>query len=376
MPQVDSTPETQGSPAAVVPPPPPPGATGAGFAAGEPEENPRLAVQGGVPQGDEPTPRSPWLWLAILLLLGVALPFVPIPNIWLAGIGALVLTIGYVFVVVRFASDATRYRLPVLKHAALFALAVALWWIFDNYIGQQAVAPLRDANAAARAANLPRPTHPASILFPVILTRTLTDIFLLSSAVLGGALVARLITEPSMLAPICGLIAMIDIWGVLFGGIVAQLIAKAPNVSARAMASMPTIGAAAGPASKYSIPLPDIGAGDYLFLGVLFAAMHAHRMNVRGAQRWIIPLVILALCGVTLGLPAMPGLLFIGLGAAIPNRAWFSFTRDEKFALMWAGGFVLALSIALGFAAPHIVGAAQKMEPAGNNKMTPTQAPR
>jgi hypothetical protein len=202
------------------------------------------------------------------------------------------------------------------------------------------------------------------MLFPLFLTRTLTDIFLLSSAVLGGALVARLITEPNMLAPICGLIAVIDIWGVLFGGIVSQLLEKAPTISAKAMASLPTIGAATGAPPEFQIPLPDIGAGDYLFLGMLFFAMHVHRMNVRGAQRWIMPLVSVALWGITLGLPAMPGLLFIGAGAFIPNRAWFRFSRDEKFALLWAGGFVLVLAIGLGLAAPSIVGAMQSMEPA------------
>jgi hypothetical protein len=303
------------------------------------------------------------MWLGILLLLGVGLPFMPVPNIWVAGIGALALAAIYVFVIVRFASDATRVRWPAAKHVALLLTALVLWWVFDNYITRQAAAPLREIMQAARAQNQRPPTPDASLLFPLILARTLTDIFLLSAAVLGGALVARRITEPNMLAPICGVIAIIDVWGVLFGGPVAQMLEKAPTTSARAMTSLPTIGAATSVRPDLQIPLPEIGAGDYLFLGLLFAAMHAHRMNMLGALRWIIPLIIVALWGVTFRVPAMPGLLFIGLGAAIPNRAWFRFSRDEKFALMWAGVFVIVLAIGLGLAAPTLINMMQGMEP-------------
>jgi hypothetical protein len=313
--------------------------------------------------GAAPAPRSPFLWLAILLVLGVVLPFVPIKNIWAAHLGALALAAITVVVIVRFSSDATRNRPPLGLHIALLLGALALWWFFEFHVKGATVQPLQDAARAARAGGIALPRPAAGQLFPLFLARTLTDVLLLCSAVLGGSLVARLIREPNMLAPVCGLIAIIDVWGVLFGGFVAQMLEKAPTISARAMGSMPTIGAATGAPRDFQIPLPDIGAGDYLFLGLLFAALHAHRMNVRGAMRLIIPLVIVALWAITLGAPAMPGLLFIGLGAAIPNRAWFRFSRDEKFALAWAGGFVLILATAIGFSAKYIVAGAQKMEP-------------
>jgi len=238
-----------------------------------------------------------------------------------------------------------------------------MWWVFDTHLTPGVTGPLRAFASAAHDAGVARLDPPVSLLFPLFLVRTLTDMLLLSSAVVGGALVGRLITEPNMLAPICGVIAVIDIWGVLFGGIVAQLMEKAPTISGKALASLPAIGAARHVPRELQIHLPDIGAGDYLFLGLLFAAMHTNRMNVKGALRWIIPLIIIALWGVTFALPAMPGLLFIGLGAAIPNVRWFRFSRDEKIALIWAGVFVLALGVGLRFAAPYIVAAAQMGEP-------------
>jgi hypothetical protein len=156
-----------------------------------------------------------------------------------------------------------------------------------------------------------------------------------------------LIREASIVGAVCALAALIDIWGVLLGGIVSQVMEKAPEIASKGMASMPTAGAAT--ASKFIIPLPDIGAGDYLFLGLLFAAMHRFAMNWGGAVKWTIPLVVVALLSIIFGLPALPGLLFIGLGTAIPNWKYFQYSREEKFALLYAGILVVVLTAGLYF---------------------------
>jgi hypothetical protein len=62
--------------------------------------------------------------------------------------------------------------------------------------------------------------------------------------------------------------------------------------------------------------------------------------------------VVLALISVIFnpfGLPALPGLLFIGLGTAIPNWKFFQYSRDEKFALLYAGILVVVLTAGLYF---------------------------
>jgi hypothetical protein len=136
---------------------------------------------------------------------------------------------------------------------------------------------------------------------------------------------------------------------VLFGGIVSQLMEKAPTISNTAMAALPTPGAGTPAAERFVIPELQIGAGDYLFLGLLFAALHRNQMDWRGARRWTIPLIILALVGVAFTGMHLPGLVFIGLGVAIPNWKFFEYTRDELFALLYAGIFVVILTVALYF---------------------------
>lgn len=269
---------------------------------------------------------SPLFWMLVLLTLDLVMPFVPVPNLLTAVIGALALTVTYVYAVVQFSSVTT--RLPVIPLVLGFIVGLALWFLLQTGLEQPVARSL------------------AFLLYPI------RNLALLSAAVCGGGLVARLIKFPNMLGPVCGIIALIDIWGVLFGGIVSQLLTNpvTREVSKKAMTEAPRLGAATG--SLYSIPLPAIGVGDYLFLGLLFAVLHIHRMNWQGAIQWVVPFVSLALLLITFSgtsvlpfaVPMLPGLLFIGLGVAIPNREFFQYTREEKFALLYAGLFVVLLT--------------------------------
>lgn len=272
---------------------------------------------------DNPNPAywQPLLWLAGLIFLTISLAFVPVPNRLIQALGALVITIIYVGLILGFVVSATRRS--SLRALLIGANLSLLCWIAMRHL-------------------------PPYFFLNFIVHDALTDAALTSSAVFLGALVARpLIRTPNMLGPICGVIALIDIWGVLFGGIVAQLLAKAPDIASRAM----TQGPAAGVATKshYIIGLPSVGIGDYLFLGILFAALSIHQLNVRGAWRWVWPLMTLALLSVMFGVAALPGLLFIGLGVAIPNRKYFRYTREENFALLYASIFVVILTVGLYF---------------------------
>jgi len=270
---------------------------------------------------------QPLVWLAGLILLTVGLAFMPVPNRLVQALGALFITIIYVALILGFVVSATRHsRLRALLIGA--NISVFCWMLFRFL-----------------------PWH---FLPSFIIRNALTDAALTSSAVFLGALVARpLIRTPNMIGPICGIIALIDIWGVMFGGIVAQLLAKAPDVASRAMTHGPAVGTETK--SIYTISLPSVGIGDYLFLGILFAALSIHQLNVRGAWRWVWPLMTVPLLAVMFGIteifgiPGLPGLLFIGLGVAIPNRKYFQYTREEKFALLYAAIFVVILTVGLYF---------------------------
>ncbi|MBV9866811.1 MAG: hypothetical protein JO316_15760 [Abitibacteriaceae bacterium] len=287
-------------------------------------------------------PEAPWLWLVILFILNLALPFVPVPNLTLAIVGTIVLTILYVIIVVQFAAQVTRLQLPLGKLMPLFIASLALWAVLEWVVQPTVIKPLATAyhHTHVHATGLQR--------FPLTLTEAFTGLALLCTAVLGGSLISRIITTPNMLGPVCAIIAMIDVWGVLLGGIVSKLMSKAPQAVSHGMVKGPAAGIAT--ASHYSIAVPDIGVGDYLFLGLLFAVLHAHEMNWRDAIKWTVPLMALALLAIEfpfLGVQALPGLLFIGLGVAIPNLKHFQYTREEKFALLYAGIFVVILTGAL-----------------------------
>ena len=289
-----------------------------------------------------PGGNSRWPWLAVLFALGLVVPFLPVPNLAVAIAGAVVLVAVYVFALVQFVAQTTRLRLSSGYLTMWFGISLA-WWIALTFgLIPQVIEPFNDALRAHGGQPF------TSQLMIARTVRTLADLALLCAAVLGGSLIAPLIKTPNMLGPICTVIALIDIWGVLFGGIVSQMMEKAPEVSAKAMSAVPSMGGATGAAERYAIPALHIGAGDYLFLGLLFAALHLNKMDWRGAVRLTTPLVIIALLCVTFVGP-LPGLPFIGLGVALPNLKYFEYTREEKFALLYAAVFVVILTIGLYF---------------------------
>lgn len=271
------------------------------------------------PNSSKPIFLLPLLWLAALIVLSIGLAYIPVPNRVVQALGALVITVVYVGLILGFVVSATRQS---SWRALLIGANVSLLcWILLRQM---------PVNSVAMA----------------VLRSALTDAALTSSAVYLGALAGRpLIRSANMLGPICGIIALIDIWGVLFGGIVAQLMTRAPEVASKAMTQGPAAGVATS--SHYIIGLPSVGIGDYLFLGILFVALHFHELNVSAAWRWVWPLITVALLAVMFGVAALPGLLFIGLGVAIPNWKHFHYTREEKFALLYALIFVVLLTIVL-----------------------------
>lgn len=294
-------------------------------------DNPPIppAVSNSVPEATAPfaAPRDASAnfknWLGPLLLLAAlqfGSPFVPIPNAPVAIAGIIVLTLLYVGGTVAFALGAARQRwsLPViLAGCALCAIA------FRGMV------------------LLPRG-------FPF--AYTIQNFALLGLGTFFGLLVARMIRHANMLGPIGVLVALIDIWGVLFGGIVSQLLTNkaTQHIASQAMGHGPKLGAAT---SRFQLALPDIGIGDYLFLALFLGALVHFGMNWRASAIWMWAGVSFALLAIVLlpFVPALPGLLFLGAGAVLPNLKYFQFTREERFALLYAGIFVVILTAMLYF---------------------------
>lgn len=288
---------------------------------------------------------APIFWLSALLVLGILSPLLPVPDFLTAVFATSTLTIAYVYFVVQFAAQTARKQWPI-KHLLLLLIGSLLLWSALQWVTKPALQSTLMAYAQAKQ------EAPLNWRVLGIVNMTVRSLMLVCAGVFGGAIVARLIKTPNMMGPVCAIVALIDIWGVLLGGIVSQLLTNPATkpIAENAMAAMPSAGTASGQRG-YAIEAPSIGIGDFLFLGLLFAALHALNMNWQGAVRWVAPLVTIALLCITFGLiPFLPGLLFIGLGVAVPNWKYFQYTRDEKFALLWAGIFVVILTAVLYFA--------------------------
>ena len=290
----------------------------------------------------------PFWWLLFIFVLNVALPFLPISNLVVAIAANIVLTLVYVGAVVLFALGIARREWSLPVTLAAFAFSVAAWLLVQN-----GLLPLV-------AGGLQRGVKPSTTqILGLTSAVTAQDMALLCAAMFGGVSLSRMIRTPNMLGPIGGIIAVIDIWGVLFGGPVSKIMASeaAAPVTAKAMTSGPQIGAIGAARPEFSIPLPQIGVGDFLFLALLLGIIVVHRMNWRTPAWTIWLLVSGALLSITFlpFFPALPGLLFIGAGAVLPNLKYFTYTRDEKFALLWAGVLVLMMTVGIHFGLQHIL---------------------
>lgn len=266
---------------------------------------------------------------------------IPINNLPEAITLSVAMTLLHVVAVVQFAALYPIRNPSAWKTAATFFVSLLLWGFL--LLDRPYLLHLMER-------------HPSEALRLVgFLNLTLRAMALLAAAVTGGSLVARLIKTPNMLGPVCVIVALIDIWGVLFHGPVSHIMHNAPDIAKHAMSAVATPGAASHTAGRYILPEVAIGAGDYLFLGLLFSALYFNGMNWRAAVKWVIPLVLLALFGVMVGGWPLPGLPFIGLGIALPNLRYFEYTREEKFALLYASIFVVILTAFIYVGVVHAV---------------------
>lgn len=303
---------------------------------------------------------NPFWWLLFIAALNIALPFLPISNIIVAIASNIVLTLVYVGAVVLFALGIARREWSLPLTIAAFALSIAAWLLVQN-----GLLPLV-------ASGLQRGVKPSTVqILGLTSAVTAQDMALLCAAMFGGVSLARMIRTPNMLGPIGGIIAVIDIWGVLFGGPVSQILNSkaAQPISEKAMTSGPQIGAIGAARPEFAIPMPQIGVGDFLFLALLLGIIVIHRMNWR-TPVWLTWLLVsgallsiiwLPVLGDALKIPLLsqgfplPGLLFIGAGAVLPNLKYFSYTRDEKFALLWAGVLALVMTVGIHFGLRHML---------------------
>ncbi len=287
----------------------------------------------------------PVVWLFFLAALHLIGPFLPVRSVGAAISGGILLTGIYIGAVVAFELGIARRKFSIPIALAWFGLSAAVWALFDRGILPFLGRGFREILKNGGALN-------AAQQFQISAAVTIQDLALLGAATFAGTLLARLIRHANMIGPVGAAIALIDIWGVLFGGIVSQLMTNEATkpLADKAMAAGPTLGGASAKQTGFSIALPAIGVGDFLFMALLLSVLVNLSMNWRTSARLMWVLICGALLAIQfLPFPALPGLLFIGAAAVLPNWKFFKFTRDEQFALLYAGFFVLLLTVGLYF---------------------------
>jgi hypothetical protein len=190
----------------------------------------------------------------------------------------------------------------------------------------------------------------AALLARNIFLELVGDLCLFMAAAFFGVLASRIIRERNILVPVAFAAAAVDTFGVYWGP-VAEIARRAPHLVKQLSAAVPgsTIPQAPIPQLGY------VGVGDFLFMGLFVAAIYRLGMNARGTL-WALFLAFLAVPVVfaVTNLPALPGLVFLGLAVVAANWRYFSFSRAEKFALLYAAVAVGAL-IALAWGIKHML---------------------
>lgn len=299
------------------------------------------------PESSEPrTGRDypPLVFLGLIALINLISPFLPIHSAATAIASSIVLTALYVGLVVGFGLGIAKQQLSIKKAIGLLAVAVAVWLAVEYVAGPM----LGQAFRAAREAGV-RPAVGLRLLG--MTSSTVQDLAMIAGACLVGTMLARMIRHANMLGPIGAAIALIDIWGVLFGGIVSQMLTNKATqpLAERAMAAGPRVGAVGAARPEFAISIPSIGVGDFLFIALLLSVLVNLTMNWKTSVVLMWAFVTLALLSINFlpFFPHLPGLLFIAGAVILPNWKYFRFTREESFALLYAGIFVVLITAGL-----------------------------
>lgn len=167
----------------------------------------------------------------------------------------------------------------------------------------------------------------------------LADLFLTASLAWLGGLIALIVREAKILLPIGIVAAIIDVMGAMLPtGFTANVMAKHENVVKAVSVSVPTVGSLH--------PMTIMGPGDALFLGFFFATVIRFGMNGRGSF-WLTYalLTVSMLLVLAFGFP-IGALMPMGIAMLAANFRYFKYSREETFAMLYAGAIVIAGAVA------------------------------
>ena len=150
------------------------------------------------------------------------------------------------------------------------------------------------------------------------------SLFVMLGAASIGYMVSLRIRDKNLILPVVMFAAYVDLWTVTRGP-VSMIMEKAPDVVGAVSAPIPQAGTGA------FMPVSMVGPGDFLFLTLVFAAVH--RLGMNGARNYwfVFAAMALGMAGVLAGLvTVLPALIVLAIAVVAANWREFRLSREEK----------------------------------------------
>jgi hypothetical protein len=179
---------------------------------------------------------------------------------------------------------------------------------------------------------LARGETPPWLIWQALYSATLN--LLITAAAVGlGRLLAMLIREPNLLAPVVPFAAVVDVMTVFApGGFVKQTLERAPEVVQKVSVTLPQLGSAA--AFSRVMPMVFIGVGDFIFMALYAACLYKFAIKPMPTLVGFI-LVLTLYMGLILFVPGvwkLPALVPMAAVFMLINWRHFKLTPSEKTA--------------------------------------------
>lgn len=151
-----------------------------------------------------------------------------------------------------------------------------------------------------------------------------------------GILLSRIIREANVLLPVALVAMPIDYIGAMTPiGFTQNAVANNPKLVQAVSVPVPHVGSLQ--------PNAYIGPGDALFMAFFFAVALRLSLNVRGTFWWTYGLLTATMLLVLITGLGVAALIPMGLAVVIANFRFFKLKREEVFATLYAGVFIVAL---------------------------------
>ncbi len=168
-----------------------------------------------------------------------------------------------------------------------------------------------------------------------------------------GALLSLLLRGPNMIPPVAAVLAVVDIWTVLLGGPVQQIMQSETVAAQRTTAAMTVKLPAPQRAKPGAQPIQGVvGFADFLFIAFFVAGIGrfvpSPRTYSRTVQALVLVLCLYMLAGLTweISLPALAPMAVVMLAL---HWRHFRYSRSESFALLYAGLLIAVIAAAFWY---------------------------